>query len=70
VSPISLPEVVTSFAIIIVIYALVFGSGIIYVLAMMAKPPEHNEPALQNDPPLRSHGLIGGKPPINPAPAE
>lgn len=69
VSPISLPEVVTSFAIIIVIYALVFGSGIIYVLAMMAKAPGHDEPQLHGDPPLRSHGLVGGAS-SNPAAAE
>ena len=60
-SPITLPEVVTSFAVIIVIYALVFGSGIAYVLAMMAKPPERNEPPPREDAPLRSHGLVGGK---------
>jgi cytochrome d ubiquinol oxidase subunit I len=59
VSPITLPEVVTSFAVIIVIYIAVFGSGIAYVLNMMAKPPETNEPPPQEDTPLRSHGLVG-----------
>ncbi len=67
VSPISLDEVVASFAVIIVIYTLVFGSGIIYVLHLMAKPPEPGEPPPRPDAPLRSHGLIGGQPPLNPA---
>jgi cytochrome d ubiquinol oxidase subunit I len=61
VSPITLPEVITSFAVIIVIYTLVFGSGILYVLKMMAKAPEPDEPSLQGDAPLRSHGLVGGQ---------
>jgi cytochrome d ubiquinol oxidase subunit I len=61
VSPITLPEVITSFAVIIVIYTLVFGSGILYVLKMMAKAPERDEPSLQGDAPLRSHGLVGGQ---------
>lgn len=60
-SPVTLPEVVASFAIIIVIYTLVFGSGIIYVLKMMAKMPEHEEPHPRAEAPLRSHGLVGGK---------
>jgi cytochrome bd ubiquinol oxidase subunit I len=69
VSPITLPMVITSFAVIIVIYTLVFGSGIFYVLTMMAKLPERDEPPPRTDEPLRSHGLIGGQPPINPSPA-
>jgi cytochrome d ubiquinol oxidase subunit I len=70
-SPISVPEVITSFAVIIIIYALVFGSGVLYVLAMMAKPPERNEPPPREDAPLRSHGLVGGKTPgTSPAAAE
>jgi cytochrome bd ubiquinol oxidase subunit I len=69
-SPITLPMVITSFAVIIVIYTLVFGSGIFYVLTMMAKPPARNEPQPRTDEPLRSHGLIGGKPPINTTPVE
>lgn len=58
-SPISLDEVVTSFAVIVVIYVLVFGSGIGYVLSMMAKTPVPDEPLLHEDAPLRSHGLVG-----------
>jgi len=69
-SPITLPEVITSFAVIIIIYALVFGSGIAYVLSMMAKPPTPGESPPAEDAPLRSHGLVGGKMATNPAPAE
>jgi cytochrome d ubiquinol oxidase subunit I len=69
-SPITLPEVVTSFAVILVIYTLVFGSGIFYVAKMMAKTPEHDEPTLADDTPLRSHGLVGGKSPSMTAVAE
>lgn len=69
-SPITLPEVVTSFAVIIVIYTFVFGSGILYVLAMLAKAPEHNEPPPREDAPLRSHGLLGGAGPVKTAAAE
>jgi cytochrome d ubiquinol oxidase subunit I len=68
-SPITLPEVITSFAVIIIIYTLVFGSGILYVLKMMGKAPERGEPSLQGDAPLRSHGLVGGQA-ANPVAAE
>ena len=66
-SPITLAEVTASFAVIILIYVLVFGSGVLYALAMMAKPPEAGEPA-PRDAPLRSHGLVGGHSPVQPAP--
>jgi cytochrome d ubiquinol oxidase subunit I len=68
-SPITLPEVISSFAVIIVIYTLVFGSGILYVLKMMAKAPEPDEPSLHGDAPLRSHGIVGGES-ANPVAAE
>jgi cytochrome d ubiquinol oxidase subunit I len=64
VSPITLPEVITSFAVIIVIYVAVFGSGIAYVLAMMGKTPEAGETTPRGAAPLRSHGLVGGQPPV------
>jgi cytochrome d ubiquinol oxidase subunit I len=69
-SPISLPVVVTSFAVIIVIYAIVFGSGILYVLKMMAQAPHADETLPDGDEPLRSHGLLGGRTPLDVAPAE
>lgn len=60
-SPITLPEVVASFAVIVVVYLFVFGSGIAYVLKMMSRAPEYDEPALKGDAPLRSHGLVGAR---------
>ncbi len=59
-SPITLPEVLASFGVIIVIYTLVFGSGILYVLSMMGKTPGSNEPPPRPDAPLRSHGITPG----------
>jgi cytochrome d ubiquinol oxidase subunit I len=58
-SPITLPEVMASFAVIVVVYVLVFGSGVLYVMKMMAKPPEFGEPTLEGEAPLRSYGLVG-----------
>ncbi len=65
-SPITLAEVTASFAVIIVIYVLVFGSGVAYVLAMMMKMPQADEPSPRDDAPLRSHGLVGGHAPVDP----
>jgi cytochrome d ubiquinol oxidase subunit I len=59
-SNLTLSEVVTSFALIVVVYFLVFGSGILYVLKLMAAEPQHHEPPPRGDAPLRSHGLVGG----------
>ena len=68
-SPITLAEVTASFAVIIVIYVLVFGSGVAYVLAMMLKTPEADEPPPRDNAPLRSHGLVGGHAPVEPRPS-
>jgi cytochrome d ubiquinol oxidase subunit I len=59
VSHITLAEVAMSFAVILVIYTIVFGVGIRYLLAMMAKPPELDEPLPTDDLPLRSQGRRG-----------
>lgn len=69
-SPITLAEVTASFAVIILIYVSVFGSGVAYVLAMMAKPPEAGEPPPRDSAPLRSHGLVGGHSPVRRAPVQ
>ena len=62
VSPVTLPEVATSFAVILVIYTVVFGSGIRYLLGMMSTAPETAEPLPSSDAPLRTYGkavLVG-----------
>jgi len=56
VSPVTLPEVATSFAVIFLVYSFVFGIGVHYLLAMMRKPPEAGEAPPQSDAPLRSYG--------------
>jgi cytochrome d ubiquinol oxidase subunit I len=57
VSPLTLHEIATSFIVIVVIYGIVFGSGIHYLLRMMATAPVPGEPP-HDDQPLRSHGLL------------
>jgi cytochrome d ubiquinol oxidase subunit I len=56
VSPLSLGEVATSFVVIFLIYTVVFGAGIRYLLGMMAVPPMAGEPPPSADKPLRSAG--------------
>jgi cytochrome d ubiquinol oxidase subunit I len=56
VSPISLSEVATSFAVIFLIYTIVFGAGIRYLLGMMGKPPVPGEAPPYPDKPLRTAG--------------
>jgi cytochrome d ubiquinol oxidase subunit I len=63
VAPIGLPGVATSLAVFAVTYFVVFGSGVVILLRMMAKPPESGEPVLPPYP-TRSAGLAPG--PANP----
>jgi cytochrome d ubiquinol oxidase subunit I len=59
VSPLTLSEVVWSFTVLILLYIVVFGSGIRYVLALMAHEPVLGEPPPRDDAPLRTHGPRG-----------
>jgi cytochrome d ubiquinol oxidase subunit I len=59
VSPITLQEVTTSFVVIIVIYVVVIGSGIRYLLKMWATAPELGEAPPYDDAPLLSAGRHG-----------
>lgn len=70
VSPITLHEVETSFLIVIVVYLVVIGSGIRYLLKMWATAPEPGEQPPHDDAPLRSHGLHGLMSPTHLAPGE
>ncbi len=60
VSPIGLPGVAASFLAFIVVYAIVFGAGVTFLLRMMAQPPHRGE----TDPPLgiptRTAGITPG----------
>jgi cytochrome d ubiquinol oxidase subunit I len=64
VSPISVSEVATSFVVIFLIYTVVFGAGIRYLLGMMAKPPVPGEAPPPSDKPLRTAGknVLAGAP--------
>jgi cytochrome d ubiquinol oxidase subunit I len=62
VSPIALPAVATSLVAFIVVYFLVFGAGILYILRLMAREPAIDEPDIDKGLPTRAAG-------ITPAPA-
>jgi cytochrome d ubiquinol oxidase subunit I len=62
VSPIALPGVATSLVAFIVVYFVVFGAGVVYILRLMAKRPEFGEPDDEAGMPQRAAG-------ITPAPA-
>jgi cytochrome d ubiquinol oxidase subunit I len=57
VSPIGLPGVAASFLAFIVVYAIVFGAGITFLLRMMAAPPHPGETGPPLDQPTRTGGL-------------
>jgi cytochrome d ubiquinol oxidase subunit I len=60
VSPIGLPGVATSLAAFAVVYFLVFGSGVLFLLAMVAKPPVMGEHGPSPETPVRSAGITPG----------
>ncbi|KAA9009868.1 cytochrome ubiquinol oxidase subunit I [Histidinibacterium aquaticum] len=76
VSAIAAPAVGASLIAFIVIYFAVFGAGVIYLLRLMAHPPEKGETGPESEPgPIRSAGLTGkspetGEPGPEPHPAE
>jgi cytochrome bd ubiquinol oxidase subunit I len=55
-SPVTLPEIATSFVVILAVYGFVFGVGIHYLLAMMRQPPGSGEPLPTADMPLGTYG--------------
>jgi cytochrome d ubiquinol oxidase subunit I len=62
VSPIAAPAVLTSLTMFIVVYFVVFGAGIWYLLRLFRHPPEAHETGAEAEPPIRTAG-------ITPAPA-
>ncbi len=62
VSPIGLPGVAASLAAFVVVYAIVYGTGLIFVLRLMRRPPTVGETGPEAGVPVRSAG-------ITPAPA-
>jgi cytochrome d ubiquinol oxidase subunit I len=61
-SPIDAQAVAASLVAFIVVYFLVFGAGVFYILRLMRKPPEPGEPGMEKGVPTRAAG-------ITPAPA-
>ncbi|NIA68402.1 cytochrome ubiquinol oxidase subunit I [Pelagibius litoralis] len=63
VSPIDALAVGTSLAAFAVVYFVVFGAGIYYLLRLMRQPPRADEPGPQGDAPLRAAGIASVPPP-------
>jgi cytochrome d ubiquinol oxidase subunit I len=57
VSPVGLPGVAASLAAFAVVYLIVFGAGIAFILALMRRPPVVGEPGPPKGKPVRSAGI-------------
>ena len=56
-SPLAAPAVAGSLIAFIIVYFAVFGAGTFYLLRMMGKTPEGNEPDLPKGKPMRAAGI-------------
>jgi cytochrome d ubiquinol oxidase subunit I len=56
-SPLDAPAVATSLLAFIVVYFIVFGMGVYYILHLMAHPPHHGEEGPSSDMPARASGI-------------
>jgi len=61
-SPLAAPAVASSLLAFVVVYFIVFGMGVIYILRLMHLPPHHGETGPRDEAPARAAG-------ITPAPA-
>jgi cytochrome d ubiquinol oxidase subunit I len=59
-SPIGLPGVATSLVAFVVVYAVIFAAGTMFLLRLMAQPPSRNEPDHPSGQPIRTAGLTPG----------
>ena len=57
VSAIAAPAVAASLLAFIFVYFLVFGAGTLYLLRLMARPPQLDEPEIPDDAPVRAAGI-------------
>jgi cytochrome bd ubiquinol oxidase subunit I len=57
VSPLQAPAVATSLLAFIVVYFMVFGAGVFYILRLMSHPPHRGEEGPERDQPVRAAGL-------------
>jgi cytochrome d ubiquinol oxidase subunit I len=60
VSPVAAPAVAASLAAFAVVYVLVFGFGLFFMLRMMAKPPQAQEAGPDKGEPTRVAGIVPG----------
>ncbi len=67
VSPIALPGVAASFLAFIVVYFIVYGAGLWFLLALMRKPPLPGESGPPRDVPVRTAGITPGPAGATPA---
>jgi cytochrome d ubiquinol oxidase subunit I len=59
-SPIGVPGVAISLAAFAIVYLLVFGAGLYFLLVMVSRPPVAGEPGPTPDQPMRSAGITPG----------
>jgi cytochrome bd ubiquinol oxidase subunit I len=57
VSPIGMPGIASSLAAFVIVYLLVFGVGVYYILRLMAKPPKESEKGVKPGKPIRTAGI-------------
>jgi cytochrome d ubiquinol oxidase subunit I len=57
VSPLDAPAVATLLVAFIVVYFIVFGSGVLYILRLMSHPPQHGEAGPAREHPVRAAGI-------------
>lgn len=57
-SPIAAPAVATSLLVFVIVYFLVFGAGVFYVLRLMGQPPGGEESDPRTEGPLRTAGTV------------
>ena len=57
VSPLQAPAVAISLLAFIVVYFIVFGAGVLYILRLMSRAPHHGEEGPERDQPVRAAGI-------------
>lgn len=60
IAPVGAPGVAASLAGFVIVYFIVFGIGVWYLLRQMAKPPQPAEPDMPPNEPIRSAGIAPG----------
>ncbi len=60
IAPVGAPGVAASLAGFVIVYFIVFGIGVWYLLRQMAKPPQPAEPDMPTNEPIRSAGIAPG----------